>query len=186
MPMHPLTSFTHWGQEAPYRAGCPKYDRPAIVMPARSKTGLVAARRGDLAHLDDGIAVIFEGSRAQFGARFLCGGDSNDVAILLDARAYGGICEKCVDAAAGPCVYRCRDAAQVLLYIGSAERWLPRLSQHQGRTAWWPEVADVQVEHYRSIFEARAAEGLAIADEQPLYNKRRKARVYPRSHMATA
>ncbi len=170
---HPLTEFVHWGKPAPYRAAHSEWwtERTTIVMPVRSKTGLVASRQGGVAHLDDGVAVVFENGRARFGARFSCGEGSTNVAILADARAYGGVCERCVDAVAGPCVYRCFDAVPTLIYIGSAEKWLARLSGHRSRTPWWPEVANVQITRYPTIFEARGAERQAILAEHPKYNK---------------
>jgi hypothetical protein len=170
--MDPLTEFAHWRKPAPYRAEASDWSgRTTVVIPVRSKTGLVAARQGGLAHLDAGVAVIFEDGRARFGARFSCAGGSTDVAILPDASAYGGVCERCVDAVAGPCVYRCFNAAPALIYIGSAEKWLARLSGHRTRTPWWPEVADVKITRYPTIFEARAAERLAIEAENPVHNK---------------
>jgi hypothetical protein len=141
-------------------------------MPVQSKTGLVAAKRGELAHLDVGVAAILESDHLRFGARFLCGGGSADVAILAGASAHGGVCERCVDVAAGPCVYRCFNAAPALIYIGSAEKWLGRLGNHRAHTPWWPEVTDVRIARYRSIFEARTAEIAAIEAEHPLHNKR--------------
>jgi hypothetical protein len=174
---HPLTLFAFCDQDAPYRAeSADGSRRTAVVVPVRSKTGLVAARRGELAHLDEGVAAVFEGDRLRFGARFACGSGSADVVILADASAHGGVCERCVDIVAGPCVYRCFDAAPALIYIGSAEKWLTREGNHRAHTPWWPEVADVQVTRYRSIFEARVAETAAIEAERPKYNKRPRKR----------
>ncbi len=169
--MHPLTPFAYWGESAPYTAEHPRFYWQAQVVAVRSKTGLVAARRGGIAHLDDGVAAIFLGGRAQFGARFLCGSGSRDVAVLPNAKAYGGICERCVDIAAGLCVYRCYDASDALLYIGSTECRIKRLQIHGKRTSWWPEVADIKIQRFPTIFEASAAERLAILAENPLHNK---------------
>ena len=93
------------------------------------------------------------------------------VGIIPDAKPYGGICEFCVDVVAGPGVYRCFDSAAALIYIGSAERVLSRLSGHKSRSSWWPDVADVRTTRYPTIFEARAAERLAIEAERPPRNK---------------
>ncbi len=172
--MHPLTPFAHQNWTAPYRFE--RTDRTALVFPVRSKTGIVAARQGALAHLEDGVAGLLDGNRVQFAARFLCGEGSKDVAILASPSAHGGICEQCVDVAAGPCAYRCYNAAAALIYVGSAERWLRRLAGHRSRTPWWPEVTEIKRVHYRSIFEARAAETTAIDTENPLYNKPRSIR----------
>ena len=170
--MDPLTAFTHWGYPAPYRAERPEFFRSATVVPVRTKTGLVAARRGGLAHLENGVAAEYvNGSCTGMGARFLCGGGSNSVAVLPDARAYGGVCVLCVDVAGGPAVYRCFSAAGALLYIGSTGFLMRRISTHVTQTPWWPEVADVRDVRYLTIFEARATERQAILAESPLYNK---------------
>lgn len=174
--MHPLTPFAHWRWTAPYRTDAASFDRAAVVFPVRSKTGLVAGRQGALAHLDAGVAGVIEDGRIQFGARFLCAEGSVNVAILANPFAHGGVCEQCVDVVAGPCMYRCFNDAAALIYIGSAERWLRRLTNHRARTPWWSEVAEVRRTHYRSIFDARAAETKAIAIEQPLHNKRGRNR----------
>lgn len=58
-----------------------------------------------------------------------------------------------------------------LLYIGSTGTRLRRVKSHEARTAWWPEVAEVKVERFPTIFEARVAERLAIIVERPLYNR---------------
>lgn len=168
----PLTLFVCWKWTPPYRAPHAGYrDQIMPVVPVRSKTGIVAAKRGGRAHLDNGVAAIFEEGHARYAARFLCRGGSSNVNILADAEIYGGICYLCVDAAAGPCVYRCFDASKALIYIGCAERWLIREQAHQRRTPWWPDVADVKVARYRTIFEACAAERLAIDAEKPLHNR---------------
>jgi hypothetical protein len=98
------------------------------------------------------------------------------VNILADAGIYGGICYLCVDAAAGPCVYRCFDTSEALIYIGCAERWLIREQSHQKRTPWWPEVADIKITRYRTIFEACAAERRAIEAESPVHNRQHRKR----------
>lgn len=168
----PLTDFAQWGRPAPFLAKRPKYDFHALVVPVRSKTGLVAAKRGGIAHLDDGIAAVFRHGRARFGARYFCGPGTTDAVVLADARAYGDlICEFCVDAKLGPGVYRCFNAASRLIYIGASVTPLRRQKAHEARSSWWPEVADVQVTRYPTLFQARAAERLAIVAEDPVYNR---------------
>jgi hypothetical protein len=172
--MDPLTAFTHWGKPAPYLAKPPKFFRRARVVAVRAKTPYVATRRGGIAHLHNGVAATFDNNAARFGARFMCGGHSDDVAVLPNTDAYGGVCPLCEDAAKGPCTYHCFNAARDLIYIGSAEKYLKRLQGHESRTPWWPEVAETTAERFPTIFEARAAERLAILAEQPLYNKQHK------------
>ena len=170
--MDPLTDFAHWRIEAPFLAKPPRYDFRALVVPAQSKTGIVTSGRSGIAHLDVGLATVFVQGRARFGARFACDGYSTDAVILPDARAYGDIlCEFCVDAKLGPGVYRCFDAGRRLIYIGSSKTPLKRQKGHESRSPWWPEVADIRVTRYPTLFEARAAERLAILAEDPAYNK---------------
>jgi hypothetical protein len=173
--MDPLTAFTSRGWDAPYLAEPPEFYWRASVVKVHPKTPYVASRRGGLAHLNDGVAAVFYDNAAQFAARFMCGHGSKDVAILPDASVYGGVCARCDDVAKGPGVYRCLAAVGSLLYIGSARAPMERLKIHKTQTPWWPEVADVKVERFPTIFEARAAEWLAIGAENPLYNKRRPA-----------
>jgi hypothetical protein len=174
MSTHPLIPFAHWDWDAPYVAKVPEFEWHAAVMAARSKSGLVTARRGSMAHIDKGLAVTFPGGRAQFAGRFLCGGGSIDVVILRDAADQGGVCVKCEDVARGPFVYRCLDSGGRLIYIGSAASRIARFKSHETQSPWWPEVADIQVEYFPTIFQARAAERLAIVAESPLHNKQYK------------
>lgn len=170
--MDPLVDFAKWRKEAPFTATRPKYYFKARVVSVQSKTGLVAARRGGVAHLDAGVAAIFKEGRARFGARFLCDGYTIDAAILPDASAYADlICEFCVDAKLGPGVYRCYGADRQPIYIGSSITPLKRQKGHESRSSWWPEVTEVQVTRYPTLFEARAAERLAIIAENPVRNK---------------
>lgn len=171
--MDPLVDFAIWGKNAPFLAKRPQYDYRALVVPVRSKTGIVAARRGSIAHLDDGIAAVIRNGRARFAARFLCGGHSLNAGVLANADAYGGVCAVCADAKLGPGVYRFFNAAGRVIYIGSSEKPLKRQRQHQSNSPWWPEVADVQVIRYPTIFEASAAERIATDAEEPIHNRPR-------------
>jgi len=124
-----------------------------------------------MAHIDQALAAIFYDGRAQFAARFLCGHGSPDVVILKDASDQGGVCPKCEDIALGPCVYRCFDFTGQLIYIGSTAARLSRFKVHETQSPWWPEAVDIKVERFPTIFQARAAERLAIIAEVPLHNK---------------
>lgn len=181
--MDPLTDFAIWKRDAPFLAKPPKYYYRALVVPVRSKTGIVAARRGSIAHLDDGIAAVIRNGRARFGARFLCGGYSLNAGVLPNADAYGGVCAVCADAKLGPGVYRFLNAAGDAIYIGSSEKPLKRQRQHQSTSPWWPEVADVEVRRYPTIFEASAAERIAQDAEEPIHNRPRNG---PRRRHAAA
>jgi hypothetical protein len=142
-----------------------------VYMRARCKTGLVAAMNGPLAHIPAEFRTAFnpDGS-VHFRAEYACGGVAPR-AVVLPSSDVADMCPLCEDAAKGPCVYRCFNAAAGLIYIGSAEVRLRRIRSHERRTPWWHEVAEVKAEHFPTIFEARVAERRAIAAEAPLYNK---------------
>ena len=66
-------------------------------------------------------------------------------------------------------VYRAYNAAGRLLYVGIAEDVWQRMQQHQ-TSPWVDDLAALDVEHYSTRAEARAAEREAIATEWPLWN----------------
>lgn len=175
-PLHgwgvdPLTPFLHWGVQAPYLAEPPDFSCRARVVAVRTKVPFASTKRGGIVHRHNGVAAIISGATARLGARFLCGDRAHDVMVMASADASGGACERCEDVAAGPCVYRCFTADGSLVYIGSTSTRLKRLKIHETQSGWWPEVADVKTDRFPTIFEARAAERLAIIAEAPAYNK---------------
>ena len=170
MMMDPLAAFTCHRRQPPFVAEYPEFTYRAVVYPARPKTPWVASRMSGLAHLHAAVATAFSDGGTQFAARYLCGGYSNNVGILPNIDAHGGVCVRCEDVAAGPCVYRCYGGSGELIYIGSAVARRNRLQYHKSQSAWWPEVADVKTVYYPTIFEARAVERLAIIAEKPLRN----------------
>lgn len=144
----------------------------AVLSRSRCKTGVVAARYGALAHFPREFTTIFgPGGGTRFCAKFLCGGTTSQAVILSGTGDAPAVCTACEDAAKGPGVYRCFNAARQPVYIGSAVVVLKRLAGHESRSPWWPEVSDVKVERFPTIFQARAAERLAIKAEAPLHNK---------------
>lgn len=65
----------------------------------------------------------------------------------------------------GACtLYRHYDAEGALLYVGISSRPGYRLSQHEERSAWWKDIARVDLEK----FESRAAALLAEAEADAL------------------
>ena len=161
----PLTFFTHQKWPPPYTHG--RYR----VWPVRSKTGLAMARAGSVAHQTTAVAVMWQRGESRFAARWMCGGASNDVILLATANSHGGVCTRCGDASAGPCVYRCYGGGGHLLYIGSTNNLSLRMASHRSRSSWWPEVTDVRFQPFPAIAEARIAERLAITAEQPACNR---------------
>lgn len=70
-------------------------------------------------------------------------------------------------------LYRLFGAGGVLLYIGISRRVGGRLANHERTADWWPEVRTLTFETYPTWDEARDAEDIAIADENPLHNRAR-------------
>lgn len=174
----PLVDYVYWGKEVPFLSQSPRYDYRALVLPAHCKTGLVTSRLSGKAHLCAGLAAVIHDGRVIYGARYMCYRGTPDAVIIPSAEPYGGVCTWCEDAAQGPGVYRCLNAMQEVIYIGSSEKPLMRCEKgHKARASWWPEVADIQIVRYPTIFEARGAERLAIHAERPLRNDRRQTRL---------
>lgn len=162
-----------WGHaQAPYRANW--INPPLVVMPATSKTGIGTPRGGTLAHRISAMAVVFVNNKARYGARWRCGFRSPDVILLADEASHDGpVCYQCDPEE--PCVYRCRNGAGDLLYIGSTIKRRQRMAAHarasgHGST-WWPEVASIAYEDFPTAEDAILAERFAIRRENPLHNK---------------
>lgn len=75
-------------------------------------------------------------------------------------------------------LYRHRDAAGRLLYVGISATPDLRAEQHRARSDWWRFVADTQTEWFASGEEAAQAERETIETERPIFNQthNRKAR----------
>lgn len=67
-------------------------------------------------------------------------------------------------------LYRHFDAAGRLLYVGISLNAVARLSQHRQCSAWFREIARVEIEWHPSREAACEAEVQAIRSEQPLHN----------------
>lgn len=67
------------------------------------------------------------------------------------------------------CVYRAYGADGRLLYVGISMNLDGRLTKHR-RAAWWPSVVEITVQWFDGREAAKAAERLAILNEQPLHN----------------
>lgn len=68
-------------------------------------------------------------------------------------------------------LYRHRDEAGRLLYVGISLNALTRLRQHQAGSGWFQKIARVDIETHPSRSAALAAENRAIRNEAPLYNQ---------------
>lgn len=68
-----------------------------------------------------------------------------------------------------PTVYRLYDGKGRLIYVGSSFRLRIRLSEHRG-TWWWQMVTKAKFQVFPTVEAARAAESVAIQEEEPLCN----------------
>jgi hypothetical protein len=150
-----------------------------VELKATCKTGIVASQTGPLAHYSDKFWAYYQDGRIRYCADYQCGNGNCNVIILASADDHYGMCEVCEDAAKGPCVYRCFNAAGDLLYIGSAKAYLRRMQAHWTQSKWWPEVADTKVERFPTLLAARGAELHAIKTENPIENRQRPGRRVP-------
>lgn len=69
-----------------------------------------------------------------------------------------------------PVVYRCYDAAGVLLYIGSTINVDQRMEAHLGTSFWRERVARVRIQIASDELAARRMEAAAIRAENPRFN----------------
>lgn len=67
-------------------------------------------------------------------------------------------------------VYRYYDSTGVLIYVGITKRGLARNLEHASRKEWWPFVATQEVEHFRTVDEARCRERELIHQNRPPFN----------------
>lgn len=71
-------------------------------------------------------------------------------------------------------LYRFRNDARELLYIGITRRPEARWDEHAAEKPWWGEVQDMTIEWHPDRLSAATAEAKAIIDERPRYNLRRE------------
>jgi hypothetical protein len=67
-------------------------------------------------------------------------------------------------------VYRFRDAAGDLLYVGLSQTAMSRFHRHSQQKWWWVQVASIELEHFETRDLAAKAELRAIRQENPRYN----------------
>ena len=144
----------------------------ARVMPTKVKTGRAAALANGITHLVLEAATITQDGDATLATRWHCGGGSVNAIPVADGEA-AAICATCVEMhrlPRGPLLYRCYDATDNLLYIGSTGDAVTRTKAHRSGTRWWPDVDHVTYEPHPTIASARQAEARAIASESALHN----------------
>ena len=125
-------------------------------------------RAGSLVHRIESVTGFWDGQRIRYRAKWECAGNSLD-AILIAGPADHAVCLDCT-APREPVVYRCFGSDGQLLYVGHTNCHPVRMRKHEYTAQWWPEVADIQIERFPSLAEAREAEERAIASERPRYN----------------
>jgi excisionase family DNA binding protein len=69
-------------------------------------------------------------------------------------------------------LYRHFDAKNNLLYVGISLSAVARLSQHSTLSAWFDDIARVDVVWFDTREKALEEERRAVAQEKPIYNKR--------------
>lgn len=144
--------------------------RPLLrYRPAVCKTGLAASRRRMMVHRVEWMKTAIIDGKLRCWAEWVCGGGSYDAVIIANPEPLGGVCPRCD--MAGWFVYRCRNVAGVLLYIGSTGNKYLRFKNHARNSPWWPEVADIEEAEQPDEATARMTEALAITAERPIYNK---------------
>lgn len=68
-------------------------------------------------------------------------------------------------------LYRHRNAASNLLYVGITSNPAGRLSHHKARSPWADDISRIEMEWFDCRDDAAAAERIAVRDEGPLYNR---------------
>lgn len=80
-------------------------------------------------------------------------------------------------------VYEIWDTQNRLAYVGIADNWERRWTQHQ-RKSWWLNEITVQRIYlfgYRTRLEAQESEAEVIATQSPVYNTNQEHRAYDRA-----
>lgn len=171
-PSDPLKPFVS-GCAAPYLFKR-RHSIPVLVTPVRCKvsvavTTLAKSRLGVAHHITSAASVV-ESGRVRFAARWACGGAAQTAVLIADASSFR-TCRACEDKLdPQPVVYRCFDSAGNLLYIGSTFQRNQRFRSHELTSQWWAQAADIKLEKFQSIAEARFAEAKAIFAEKPPHN----------------
>lgn len=147
-----------------------------VWRPVRSKTGLAATRSRMMVHRTGLVEALVADDRIHYTAQWICAPADNyhwrsGVVLVADPEPFGGICPRCESIYAGPTVYRCYNAADALLYVGSTADRRARIQGHSKKKPWWPEVTRVEYEDFADLTAARGAESQAIATESPRYNR---------------
>lgn len=70
-----------------------------------------------------------------------------------------------------PCVYIHRDAQKNVLYVGVTNNIGNRIDAHNYASEWFKKIANVEVCHFDTREEAKAAEQILISTLHPEFNR---------------
>lgn len=68
-------------------------------------------------------------------------------------------------------LYRHFDKEGQLLYVGISCNHVTRLSQHRSNSSWFPLIASITIEQFKTKSDAEKAERIAIVKERPIFNR---------------
>lgn len=71
-------------------------------------------------------------------------------------------------------VYRAYDENDTLLYVGMTTNWTLRQRAHRKTAPWWAAMTVVDLEEFPTATDALDAEGDAIREESPRFNRTTK------------
>ncbi len=169
--LHWLLRDFAYGNTAPRTQG--QYALTATEPPA-----YVMGIDGYLSHIPLAAGVATWNGSTWQAAYYACRSGTTQGRFMADP-GPGGICWKCEDHLAGPCVYRYFDASGRLLYVGSTSTRAIRRAYHSAKD-WSADIADERYEDFDDIEDARLAEVKAIFSENPIHNRQ------PRGALAVA
>ncbi|BCK74039.1 hypothetical protein Srufu_079920 (plasmid) [Streptomyces libani subsp. rufus] len=89
---------------------------------------------------------------------------------MTNAPSAGAVPHPGVGAGDQTSVYRLRDRAGHLLYVGMGRNPMGRWASHAEQHAWWSNVATFDVLWFDTRTEAAEAERRAIREESPMHN----------------
>jgi excinuclease UvrABC nuclease subunit len=70
-----------------------------------------------------------------------------------------------------PVMYRVFDADGRLIYVGQSINLPARVSEHRSQSWWWkPLAARLRIQVFPTVDAAKAAEKVAIQEEDPVFN----------------
>lgn len=81
-------------------------------------------------------------------------------------------------------LYRHRNEAGDLLYVGVSSRISRRVKEHSQHSPWWLDIARIDLQHFPDREAVLEAERNAIKNEKPKYNIHHKTSIIPEQKAA--